>query len=342
MEKQRIVYFDALNIVACLAVVFMHCNILVHAYQPGINWLCSLVIEVVFWWAVPIFLMLSGATLMRYRDRYDTKTFFKKRLLRTFVPFLFWSIAIYVLRFGIHATSPSFGLTEFIFLFLNNGIETVYWFFFPLFALYLAYPVLSCLVDRRRVLWYLVGTFFVLQSLIPPLTALFKAPWNADIQQPVATAFVFYAVLGYLVSTQDISKKHRFVIYGLGIAAFLIRFGEMAYLSASLGAKTSYLSSSYASFVGAFPALAVFVFFKYLDFSKLKPKATSFIGKASSCSLGVYLIHCILIKDVVFGALHVPVTSIAVRVVVPFVVYAACVAIVLLIKKVPVLKRIVP
>lgn len=342
MEKQRIVYFDALNIAACLAVVFMHCNVLVHAYQPGINWLCSLVIEVVFWWAVPIFLMLSGANLMRYRDRYDTKTFFKKRMLRTFVPFIFWSIAIYFLRFGMLATSPTFGLTEFVSLFMNNGIETVYWFFFPLFALYLAYPVLSCLADRRRVLWYLAGTFFVLQSVIPPLATLFGVPWNTEIQQPVATGFVFYAVLGYLVSTQDISKKHRLIIYALGIAALIIRFVEMAYLSASLGAKTSYLSTSYASFVGVLPALAVFVFFKYLDFSKLKPKMTSFIGKVSSCSLGVYLIHCILIKDVIFGILHVPLTSIGLRVIAPFVVYALCVMIVLLIKKVPVLNRVVP
>lgn len=32
----------------------------------------------VCYWALPIFFMLSGANLMKYTDRYDTKTFLKK------------------------------------------------------------------------------------------------------------------------------------------------------------------------------------------------------------------------------------------------------------------------
>ena len=82
MKGERVVYFDLLNIVACLAVVFLHCNNMVFTYAPGKNWAFGLGIEVVFYWAVPIVIMISGANLMKYRDRYDTKTFFKKRLAR--------------------------------------------------------------------------------------------------------------------------------------------------------------------------------------------------------------------------------------------------------------------
>lgn len=78
MKGERVVYFDLLNIVACLAVVFLHCNNMVFTYAPGKNWAFGLGIEVVFYWAVPIFIMISGANLMKYRDRYDTKTFFQK------------------------------------------------------------------------------------------------------------------------------------------------------------------------------------------------------------------------------------------------------------------------
>ena len=66
---------DSLNIAACFSVIALHCNQMVHTWQPGKNWLLALLIEVLFYWAVPVFLMLTGATLMRYRDRYDTKTF---------------------------------------------------------------------------------------------------------------------------------------------------------------------------------------------------------------------------------------------------------------------------
>lgn len=49
-------------------------------------------IEALFYFAVPVFFMLTGATLINYRKRYGTGTFFKKRLLKTLVPFIIWSI----------------------------------------------------------------------------------------------------------------------------------------------------------------------------------------------------------------------------------------------------------
>lgn len=78
--------FDCLNIAACFSVIALHCNQMVHTWQPGKNWLLALLIEVLFYWVVPVFLMLTGATFMRYRDRYDTKTFLSKRIKRTVIP----------------------------------------------------------------------------------------------------------------------------------------------------------------------------------------------------------------------------------------------------------------
>lgn len=38
--------------------------------------------------------MLSGATLMVYRTRYSTATFFRKRLIKVVIPWIFWSLVI--------------------------------------------------------------------------------------------------------------------------------------------------------------------------------------------------------------------------------------------------------
>ena len=92
IKNNRIVYFDILNILAILAVVAMHCNGIVHGNPRIRAWNTSLIVDCIFYWAVPIFLMLSGATLMKYRERYDTKNFFKKRFLKVFIPLCFWSI----------------------------------------------------------------------------------------------------------------------------------------------------------------------------------------------------------------------------------------------------------
>ena len=71
--KSRILYYDILNILACLCVVFIHSNGIVHTYSSSRAWKTALIFEVVGYWAVPIFIMLSGATLFKYRERYTTK-----------------------------------------------------------------------------------------------------------------------------------------------------------------------------------------------------------------------------------------------------------------------------
>ena len=78
-EGRRIVYFDVLNILACVSVVILHHNGIVHHFSNSTAWNQALVAEVLFYWAVPVFFMLSGATLLNYRERYSTRVFFKER-----------------------------------------------------------------------------------------------------------------------------------------------------------------------------------------------------------------------------------------------------------------------
>ena len=47
-------------------------------------------IESVFYSAVPVFFMITGATLMDCRKRYSTAVFLKKRFTRTVIPYLGW------------------------------------------------------------------------------------------------------------------------------------------------------------------------------------------------------------------------------------------------------------
>lgn len=78
-QKKHYYYMDILNIMATMAVLWLHTSEYAFEYNPqDPNWYISLIIQVVFIWAVPIFFMISGANLLNYRDRYDTKTFFKK------------------------------------------------------------------------------------------------------------------------------------------------------------------------------------------------------------------------------------------------------------------------
>ena len=93
---KRIVYFDILNVIACFCVVCMHCNGWIHKFIKDDLWGARVLVEVVCYFAVPVFFMLSGATLLNYRQRYSTTEFYKKRFIRTVIPYLFWGYAIFM------------------------------------------------------------------------------------------------------------------------------------------------------------------------------------------------------------------------------------------------------
>mgnify|MGYP000156850345 FL=1 len=61
MSSKHILYYDILNILACISVVYMHSNGIVHTYSDTSAWRQSMFVESVCYWAVPVFFMLSGA-----------------------------------------------------------------------------------------------------------------------------------------------------------------------------------------------------------------------------------------------------------------------------------------
>lgn len=68
-------YIMLVNVLSMLAVVYMHVNNCFWTFSTERYWKSADVIESVMYFAVPCFFMISGANLMDYRKRYDTKTF---------------------------------------------------------------------------------------------------------------------------------------------------------------------------------------------------------------------------------------------------------------------------
>lgn len=68
MEKERLVWIDVLNIVACAGVLLLHCtNGQVHGFSgtPSFDWYIGLATHSFFLWPVDVFFMISGFTLVR-------------------------------------------------------------------------------------------------------------------------------------------------------------------------------------------------------------------------------------------------------------------------------------
>jgi len=184
-KSNRVIYFDILNIIAIIAVIAMHCNSIVHGKPNSTAWITSLIIECMCYFAVPLFCMLSGATLMNYREKYDTKTFFKKRLLKVAIPFIFWAIIMFVWKIHIGWINIQSINTpiKFINAFFANKEEATYYFMFIILGLYLTMPLLSLLAKKEytKQLWFVVLLYFIFNAFLPNILELFKIQLNTNL-----------------------------------------------------------------------------------------------------------------------------------------------------------------
>ena len=341
MPQKRTLYYDILNVAACFSVVALHCNQMVHTWQPGKNWLFALGIEVLFYWAVPVFFMLTGATLMRYRERYSTKTFLKKRFKRTVIPFVACSLIFY-LATSVPIDGAHLGIRTFLNMMLSTEIVDVYWFFLPLFSIYLSMPMLSLLADKKEVIAYGTGLSFLLQSLLPYLFKLFNINWPGGLTILSFSGMLIYVGLGYLLANCDLNIRKRIILYASAILCMVFRF----LYTASSSSKLGYVDRTFFNY-SAFPAViqgaATFVLFKQINAEMIPPQASNLISKLSASSFGIYLIHKPILDRLLLGkyCLGIPMQSLALRTLGPFVLYALCAAITVIFKKMPLLKKIV-
>lgn len=338
MAKKRVVYFDLLNICAAICVVFLHCNGKARYYSETLGWYQALAVEVVCYWAVPVFLMLTGANLMNYRDKYSTTEFFKKRVSRTLLPFILWSIINAIVK---NINPFDIGWREFINKFFNSSIENIYWFFIPLFSVYLSLPILSLLKDNKKILWYMAGGAFLLNNTLPFVFSYIGLKWNGHFSMMTVSGYLIYPIIGYLLATTDFSKIKRFVIYALGVGGAGLRYFMTVLLTKQDG-KINQSFFSYTAYYAILLSVAVFVLFKYLPFNKWienNGKLCKIISHISSCSFGVYLIHMFVIR---FLGNFVDTGYWYWRMIFPVIIYLIALAIVFVVKKIPVIKKIFP
>lgn len=349
MEKKYNVCYDILTILACLMVVFFHTNGIVYTYSDTISWKISVVERCIVYSAIPIFFMLTGAKLMDYRKRYSTKEYAIKRLQRVAIPFLFWNLFYLVFQ---RVTSPSasfHSVEELVSMFLNAQFQNRYWFFFPLFAVYAAIPVISLVLqaeNHRKYLWFAVGAAFGLNWVLQPALAILGIQYNAYLTMPVCGGYLAYVLFGYLISTEQWDRNKRVFLYLLAAASGVFAVVYTILASAKVGETVQYLFS-YQFFPSALTGAAIFVFAKHLfdkpsvgEAFQRRQKLTKLIRTVSGCCMGVWLTHslAITVAAKVFGLSE---SNYVFRFLLPPFLFAACAAGVWLVKKIPILKRIV-
>ncbi len=300
---KRCHYFDILNVIACLAVVAMHANSAFWDFRPSFSWLFNSFIEKVCVWAVPIFFMLTGATLIRSSESFSFCTYARRRFFRTVLPFIIWSVLGLIFDiFYLGLVSPDLKLTSYVSMILNATVPTtsVFWFFFPLFAIYLALPLFISVEDgkKEKVFGYLILSYLFF-TLVKDLFSVLGASFPTVLQLVALGGWLIYPVLGWYLSTVELRDDQRRAIYSIGIASFLFAWGGTVVSSYKERAIVN-IGSNLLDLPYIFISISVFLFIKQ-RFAQvpLNERKVHLIASLSSLTFGVYLTHRFVLNFII-------------------------------------------
>lgn len=330
------------SILSTYAVIQLHVNnACFWRTDLDINWISANYIESICYFAVPVFFMITGATLLDYRNRYSTKQFFRKRVMKVFIPFLFWTGIGILFRILVFKDTQ---LVDLNFAYFYNAIFhgnviSIYWFLPELCMLYLTIPILSLIPENRRytAFWYMIAIIFSFQIAIPFFLSVLKLQ---GVYTPIAYglggSYIYYLLLGYLLSHHAPEKQRRYLIYFLGILGLSLQVFGTQWLSFEQGSVVT-LMKGYQNLPTALYAPALFLFM----LQSARGKFVTFVSRYQIDGFACYLMHWYLIQ-IIEKMRWFDLMSLPYRLFSPIFVMIICILLTRMIRHIPGGKYIVP
>ena len=282
---QRDICFDALRLVGALAIVCLHVSApVVLMPKNGVHWWIGCLVNSYCRWAVPTFVMISGALLLSQPLSISPLSFWRRRATRVLVPLVVWSFFYTCWRewraghVDILSASRSF---------INGPSYYHLWFMYMIGGLYMATPVLRRLVARYP------GPYVLLVALIGPVVVLISLS-SSSVRGTVLgkwlmieALFVGYFLAGYYLYTFYRRRILRVIL----LAAFLAS-GALTAMTAGrqTAIQASDIISSYLNPFTVTMSLAVFLYMvqkkqvPYRPFTWIEGE----IARAAGLTLGMY------------------------------------------------------
>ncbi|MBR0430855.1 acyltransferase [Candidatus Saccharibacteria bacterium] len=347
--KKQFYYVSVLSVISALAVVILHSNTAFWLYREDGAWLFNNVVESLFYFAVPIFFMITGVTLFDYQDRYDTKTFFKHRFSKVLIPFIFWSF--FGLFFYGVLREQRFSL-DFVSIwndFFGHQYVGIFWFFLPLICIYLSVPLFASIEKKKkdRIMIYLAGAGLFINVLIPFILSVIgffcekKLVWGFALD--VVGGFLIYPILGYILHEKELTQKQRYWIYGLAICGLSVHMLGTYYLSRHDGMIVD-LFKGYKNLPCILYSMGIFVFIKQISNYKILQKMKKLVLYLSKYTFAFYLIHSFVLVYLtdMFVSIGISATSKKYVLLAFILTIPICLVLTWLIRKIPGGKKILP
>jgi len=294
--------------------------------------------------AVPLFVMLSGALLLQPAKLGEPLgVFFKKRLNRIALPFLFWGAAYFAWRFFVYGEALS---ADSILQGVLTGPYVHFWFFYLLIGLYLITPVLRVLVayiDRKLFRFFLILWF--LGTAIMPLLDLFSV-YRLNSNVFLLTGWLGYFLLGaYALKV----RVRSVVLYALLVAGSACTIVGTYLVVGTMGEQFSqFFHDAYSfSMIGA--SVALFLLLAAAPSSTLEerfPRGSRVLRLISQNTIPIYLFHMMVLEALQKGFFGFQISLATMNPIleVPLITAVAlliCLGVIYPLKKIPLVKKLI-
>lgn len=293
---------DFIRAVAIVAVIMIHCMapVVTHAPISGLGWNIANFIDSFMRWAVPVFVMISGALIIKKTAHTNTALFYKKRIRRLLIPLLIWPV-IYFLWY-IEITGNSRDIVDFFMAYISGkpiGGFHLY-FLFLIAGLYIISPILSSFIAsvNRKVAWSISIGILLATTLWLHIQQLLDNEISFNIIS-LCLPYIGYFLIGYLIASSKIQIKILIPILGViasGLFVTIVSYYTM---------KTSQSLPLYQYVSAPVVCMSVSIFLllqKVSDFTLKNYKGLEKpIRSLSISSFGIYLIHIIILQGMLLA-----------------------------------------
>ena len=299
MQKKRpsIFYIDFLRFIAAIAVITIHVLgpfRFLYGDIPDSDWLAAAGMNSLTRWAVPVFMLISGALLLSTERAFQCEHYLTKRLSKVAIPFIGWTI-IYGLIAGFMIDDVFTGQwvsSTAVDVLKNAAIDPVWyhlWFFYDFIPLYFVIPFLIPLLKKASPDHIKLALF--------SWAILFIMHWlkvGSFLQQNLVL-YSGYLVLGWYLFNRDNRPQLKLWLVA-GVSMLLFNFFGTWLLATETGEYSSFFMG-YKTLNTAVIGGMLFVLAQaYAE--KIRGKFRTLVTLISTYSLGIYLIHPLLLIPV--------------------------------------------
>ena len=311
-NKSRILYFSRIKALACIAVVVLHgCYITgaTFARNDRERMTALFTVRNLMYWAVPAFMMVSGALMLDAKRKIDLKKIFGKYMPRMVIAlFAFAEIfAVYdhaVYQKDFRPAHLLEGVRHAVFdTFTENGMSWSHtWYLYLMIAFYLMLPIYRIITksaDKKELL-YLLGLLFVANSVITTAKTLIGSG-TLIFYIFAGSIFPLYFFMGYAIHSEKLKIGRIlsviFILIGATGMIFLTYY-RLHTADADTAKRVKNIADQYFAVHTVLAAAGVFSIFKSFDNGKEIPFLDKAAAEIDKCSFGIYLIHMIVYKHI--------------------------------------------